>query len=429
MEFLRCCGRVRGPDGPVGRSGHSDVPLLGGREEGDQGLRGHNRTHDTAAQAHDVGVVVPSGQAGGRHVVHDGRPDAGDLVGGHGDPVSRAADADTQVHVAPGHGTTHRGAEERVVDGDLGARRPDVDDVVAQSDELGLEDLLEGEPGMVRAEGDAHGGRVYRAGRGSPGRQPGTIPGAWPSIPTHRWSSGSVRSPIRPDPRTDPAERPEPLELMVRALRAAAEDTTGAAPGGAGRGRACPARAGRQHPGRGTAGLADGQPGPPGGRRARLRRRHHAARADADRRRRQCAGGLAARRVPCHLPRRPRRCPGDGGRGDVHPHGRPARPVETGRELVQPADGGDTAAHLVRDGAARGDRPRDRSRGITLPIQAYPLFENRCAPRTDGHWPSTGPASARCGPVSARWPHPTLTPGSAAAFAPRRSPNPRRRTG
>ena len=37
---------------------------------------------------------------------------------------------------------------------------------------------------------------------------------------------------IRPDPRTDPAERPEPLELMVRALRAAAEDATGAAPGG-----------------------------------------------------------------------------------------------------------------------------------------------------------------------------------------------------
>ncbi|MGA2304821.1 MAG: acetyl-CoA acetyltransferase [Acidimicrobiales bacterium] len=35
-----------------------------------------------------------------------------------------------------------------------------------------------------------------------------------------------------PDPRTDPAERPEPLELMVRALRAAAEDATGAAPGG-----------------------------------------------------------------------------------------------------------------------------------------------------------------------------------------------------
>jgi acetyl-CoA C-acetyltransferase len=36
----------------------------------------------------------------------------------------------------------------------------------------------------------------------------------------------------RPDPRTDPAERPEPLELMARALRAAAEDAAGAAPGG-----------------------------------------------------------------------------------------------------------------------------------------------------------------------------------------------------
>ena len=37
---------------------------------------------------------------------------------------------------------------------------------------------------------------------------------------------------IRPDPGTDPAERPEPVELMARALRAAAEDATGAAPGG-----------------------------------------------------------------------------------------------------------------------------------------------------------------------------------------------------
>jgi acetyl-CoA C-acetyltransferase len=37
---------------------------------------------------------------------------------------------------------------------------------------------------------------------------------------------------LRPDPRTDPADRPEPVELMARALRAAAEDAAGAAPGG-----------------------------------------------------------------------------------------------------------------------------------------------------------------------------------------------------
>jgi acetyl-CoA C-acetyltransferase len=37
---------------------------------------------------------------------------------------------------------------------------------------------------------------------------------------------------VHPDPDTDPANRPEPLELMVRALRAAAEDVDGAAPGG-----------------------------------------------------------------------------------------------------------------------------------------------------------------------------------------------------
>jgi acetyl-CoA C-acetyltransferase len=37
---------------------------------------------------------------------------------------------------------------------------------------------------------------------------------------------------VHPDPDTDPADRPEPLELMVRALRAAAEDADGADAGG-----------------------------------------------------------------------------------------------------------------------------------------------------------------------------------------------------
>jgi acetyl-CoA C-acetyltransferase len=37
---------------------------------------------------------------------------------------------------------------------------------------------------------------------------------------------------VHPDPDTDPADRPEPVELMARALRAAAEDADGAAPGG-----------------------------------------------------------------------------------------------------------------------------------------------------------------------------------------------------
>jgi acetyl-CoA C-acetyltransferase len=40
---------------------------------------------------------------------------------------------------------------------------------------------------------------------------------------------GQITNP--PDPGTDPSERPEPLELMVRALRAAAEDADGVAPG------------------------------------------------------------------------------------------------------------------------------------------------------------------------------------------------------
>ena len=44
---------------------------------------------------------------------------------------------------------------------------------------------------------------------------------------------------VRPDPETEPADRPEPLDLMVRALRAAAEDCDGVA-GRAGRRPATP---------------------------------------------------------------------------------------------------------------------------------------------------------------------------------------------
>ena len=36
---------------------------------------------------------------------------------------------------------------------------------------------------------------------------------------------------VHPDPETDPSERPEPVELMARALRAAAEDADGVEPG------------------------------------------------------------------------------------------------------------------------------------------------------------------------------------------------------
>jgi hypothetical protein len=38
---------------------------------------------------------------------------------------------------------------------------------------------------------------------------------------------------VHPDPDTEPADRPEPLDLMTRALRAAAEDCDGVAEGAA----------------------------------------------------------------------------------------------------------------------------------------------------------------------------------------------------
>ena len=74
---------------------------------------------------------------------------------------------------------------------------------------------------------------------------------------------------IHPDPRTDPAERPEPVELMARALRAAAEDADGRRTGRPGCGRVRPDPPGRQHPGRGAA-RPGGRSTPPSWWRRRL---------------------------------------------------------------------------------------------------------------------------------------------------------------
>src|SRR6266436_7373667 len=52
---------------------------------------------DAGAEGEDVGVVVFAGELGGDDVVGQGGADAGDFVGGDGNPNARAANSDTEI--------------------------------------------------------------------------------------------------------------------------------------------------------------------------------------------------------------------------------------------------------------------------------------------------------------------------------------------
>ena len=135
-----------------------------------------------------------------------------------------------------------------------------------------LQDLLQVEPGVIRADGDAHGESSLPARRGAPGA-------------SNRYAPRSMAL----DPRTPVVVGVGPGRHAARrrarpgrAARAGRADGHGAAGGGRGlrrggarrgspgRGRAHPA--GGQHPGRGPARVALGQPGPARGGAPRLRR-------------------------------------------------------------------------------------------------------------------------------------------------------------
>ena len=85
-------------------------------------------------------------------------------------------------------GAAHRGAEVRVVDRDPRLEGPVVVHVVALRGQLGLEDLLQIEAGVIRADGDAHEHRVYRCAPEAPGREPVRCPvhGPRPANPGRR---------------------------------------------------------------------------------------------------------------------------------------------------------------------------------------------------------------------------------------------------
>ena len=107
-----------------------------------------------------------------------------------------------------------------------------VGDVMAPGCQFGLQDLLEVEPGVVRAHGDADEHRVYR-GAGEPPGVSRYAPRSMAVDPRTPVVVGVGQVMTPPDAGLEPSARPEPLDLMVRALRAAAEDCDGVAPGGA----------------------------------------------------------------------------------------------------------------------------------------------------------------------------------------------------
>jgi hypothetical protein len=135
-------------------------------------------------------------------------------------------------------------------------------------------------------------------------------------------------------------------------------------------------------------------------------------RAHADRHRGQHTAGAAARCLPRHLPGRPRRRPGDRGRGHVHPGRLPARSRQAGPELGQPAGRGHARSRPCSGPTRPGATDLEMSRGVILPIHAYPLFENALRAANGWTLAEHRRASAPCGPASARWPRPTPTPGS-----------------
>ena len=320
---------------------------------------------------------------GGRHVVHDRGPDAGDLVGRHGDAVSRAADADTQVHVAPRprHGPPRRrsrGSPPRSRRPWSRGRRPRGPADASSAFRISLRaNPAWSEPKATRMEAESteRAGGARGVSRYDPGRMALYSPhtGGRRGRPGHHPS----RSPHRPG-------------RAARASRIDGAGTCGPPP----RTPRAPHRGGRPRPGHALIRRADSiRVVVPLAWRTVNPALLVAAELgfDADTTPPElmltAVGGntpqaLAARRLPCHLPRRPRRRPGDRGRGACTPAPRPGA-IRRNRRVnwsSQP-DRGDTAARPCSGRSAPGATDLERSRGIILPDPGLPAVRERAARR------------------------------------------------
>src|SRR5512141_866166 len=112
------------------------------------------------AQGEDVRVVVLARRAGGRLAPAERAAHALHLVRDDRLAVSRAAEDDAAVARAARDGLGRGPDEEGVVD-HVRRERPEVLHVVPHPEEEGLDPFLVREAGVVGAEGDFHGRRVY----------------------------------------------------------------------------------------------------------------------------------------------------------------------------------------------------------------------------------------------------------------------------
>src|SRR6185503_12503695 len=125
-----------------------------------QNLVSKTECDDAAAHGEDVRVVVLPRQAGGVEVVAERGADAGDLVGGDLLALPAAAEHDAAFGAPLGDGASDREADRRVVDRGLAVGAVIVDAVAEPRQRL-FQVFLEGEAGVIGADGDSHGQRLY----------------------------------------------------------------------------------------------------------------------------------------------------------------------------------------------------------------------------------------------------------------------------
>lgn len=123
-------------------------------EEGLDHFEGGGGGDDAGAKGEDVGVVMFAGELGGEDIVGQRSADAGDFVGGDGNPDARAADSDTQIGLFRSNAFAHGFAEIRIVHGVFGAGALIVDGISSVF-QVFLNGFFDGETGVIGTNGDA----------------------------------------------------------------------------------------------------------------------------------------------------------------------------------------------------------------------------------------------------------------------------------
>src|SRR5262249_26547419 len=135
------------------------MPRLAGKtsvEKEDAQVLGQLRPNHAGAQHEHVQVVVLNALVGGVSVMAKAGADAGNLVGGDRGADAAAADQDAALRFALQHAQRDSLSVVRIIHRP-GAVRADVDEFVAELAQVGYQQGLQFEAGMVRADGDLHG--------------------------------------------------------------------------------------------------------------------------------------------------------------------------------------------------------------------------------------------------------------------------------